>query len=104
MSSDQLPTPNAQLPTTPNSQFPIESCWELGFGIWEWLGVGIWQLGVENRGYFVPSFITSRIAVAVGGELTMFMPRCTPSVILSGVHPLPLGRSQTSIRAPFSER
>ena len=28
----QLPIPNAQPPTTPNSQFPIVSCWALAIG------------------------------------------------------------------------
>src|SRR5687767_2676191 len=59
----QLPNPNAQSPTTPNSQFPkgAENDWALGVGRWElaWaLGVGLgvgswlgrwelaWKLGV----------------------------------------------------------
>ena len=50
------------------------------------------------------NIVSSPPTAAVGGELTMFMPRWTPSVILSGVHPLLLGRFHTSIRAPFSAR
>jgi hypothetical protein len=42
----QFPTTNSQLPTTPNSQFPIESCWELRVGSWEWLGS--WRLGIGS--------------------------------------------------------
>ena len=48
--------------------------------------------------------ITSRIATAVTGELTMFMPRCTPSAIRSGVQPRLFGVFHTSMRAPFSAR
>ena len=42
-------TPNAQRqrPTTPNSQFPMNS--QLGVGSWEWLGVGRWALGIDER-------------------------------------------------------
>jgi hypothetical protein len=42
----QLPIPNAQLPATPNSQLPIESCWKLEVGSWEWLGR--WKLVVGS--------------------------------------------------------
>jgi hypothetical protein len=48
---DQFPTPNSQLPI-PNSQFPTpnaENRWPLGFGDWEWFGVGTWELGVVKR-------------------------------------------------------
>src|SRR5262245_51958864 len=49
----QLPTSNAQLPTTPKSQIPtpnwdIECCWRLGVGSWEWLGFGRWELGIDK--------------------------------------------------------
>jgi hypothetical protein len=40
---EQLPTSNAQFPTTPNGQRPNE----LGIGSWAWLGIGIWESGIE---------------------------------------------------------
>jgi hypothetical protein len=42
----KLATTNSQLPTTPNSQLPIEHCWELEVGNWEWLGS--WKLGIGS--------------------------------------------------------
>ena len=50
------------------------------------------------------SAITSRIAASVGRELTMFMPRCTPSVIRSGVQPSEFSRFHTAISAPSPAR
>jgi hypothetical protein len=46
LGAGQLPTPKIQRPTISNAQPPIERYWTLGFGRWEWLGVGRWKLGI----------------------------------------------------------
>ena len=43
----QLPTTNSQPLPIPNSQ--CERNWDLGVGRWEWLDVGFWELGIDER-------------------------------------------------------
>src|SRR5262245_66155190 len=43
--NSQLPAPNYQPLPTPTPKLGSE----LGIGIWEWLGVGSWELGIESQ-------------------------------------------------------
>src|SRR4030095_16579419 len=65
----QLPTPNSPRPTTSHSQLPIERCWELGIGIWEWLEVGNWELGIDKRPVYIELHAASAFSFLQGASL-----------------------------------
>src|SRR5688572_936885 len=62
-------TPNLHFQPLPTPTSQLKVVWELGFGIWEWLEVGGWKLGVvvQARGGGTGEFVVliTRIATPI---------------------------------------
>jgi hypothetical protein len=104
----QRPTPDSQRPTTPNAQFPIESCRGLGVGSWKWLGRWKLVLGSSlaalciasaacgKKGpplppiVHIPSAVEKMDAKRRGNDVTVTV--TIPSKNIDGTVPVDIGR------------